>query len=459
MIIFIFLFLVFKNQHLLPLKATFGGWDNFRGVEIFFDFNSLLFIASANIVFFSVLLYSLSLKRDWKYYFLINLLLTNLICLFVANDLFNVYVTLELLSLLSYLLISFQMKTRQIWASLKYMLLGAIGFSFLLLGIALIYNQTGTLNYSVLKTYDNISNLPLILIFTALLIKSGVFLFSMWLPSAHSEAEATISAILSAIIVKAGLFHILRLGNIVNSEFINNYLLTVGIISAVAGAYFAIKQKDLKLILAFSTMSQTGFVLEGWKDFGAYYAFSHSLFKSLLFLSAGYYASLFKSRNITGKKETVPLILYLSLWVGFLSISGIPLFAGSFYKHEIMVHCNVTGHIALVAATLGSVFSISRIIFNLKPSKKIFMHISKDLSLIFLCCVSVIFGFSTGIDHLNIKEISEPLIITLFGFLLYTFLKPVVKLQYPYKIFKLTNVMTIYIFIIGLLATMTYFVF
>ncbi len=451
--------LFFAHQE-LPVSAVFGGWDNTRGVEILFDDHSFLFITATYIVFLSVNIYSFSRKWDWKYYFLLNLLLSDLTCLFVANDLFNIYVTLELLSLLSYLLISVEMKNRQIWSSLKYMILGAVGFNIYLLGVAMIYNESGTLNLSLLSQAGIKTPLPYLLVFTALMIKSGIFFYSMWLPSAHSEAETTISAILSAVIVKAGIFHLLRLGNVVGTEFISGYITTVGFISALSGAYLSIKQNDVKLIMAFSTMSQTGFVLIGWESYGANYAFSHAIFKALLFLSVGYLAHITGTRNITKRQKIqVPLPLFIALWVGYLSISGIPFFAGAFYKHEIIIHTSVFCQILLNIAALGSIISIGRIIFNIKPVKGTLPYTSRDLSLTLLAIGCLVIGIFSSSGHLSPKDLIEPCLLFLTGVVIYFLVGWKISFSYPYKLFKLTNVMTIYFIIIGLLAAMTYFVF
>jgi len=110
----IFLLYFYNNKELLPVSLVFGGWHLQNGVEVFFNMDSLLFLAATYIVFFCVIIYSSKKDYSWKFYFLINLLLSDLTCLFLANDLFNIYVTLELMSLISYLLISIELKNKQI---------------------------------------------------------------------------------------------------------------------------------------------------------------------------------------------------------------------------------------------------------------------------------------------------------------------------------------------------------
>src|SRR6056297_2312451 len=449
----------YNNSHLLPIIIIFGGWNNHNGIEILLNMDSVFFLAAAYIVFLSVIIYSLKKKHNWKFYFLINLLLSDLTCLFMANDLFNIYVTLELMSLISYLLISVELKNRQIWSSLKYMLLSAVSFNIYLVATGMLYNQYGTLNLSLLSKANSHNSLPYLILVTALLVKSGIFFYSMWLPSAHSDSESSISAILSGVIVNAGIFHVLRLNQTIDNSLVSQYIIYVGIISAIFGAYFSVKQKDIKLILAFSTMSQMGFVLEGWNNYGAEYAFSHSIFKGLLFMAAGYYQQLHATRNINTEIKKVPLSLFIAIWIGYLSISGLPFFLGSFYKHEIIVISKDLIHFGLIFATLGSVISIGKFAFNIKPSKKAKMSLEKDLALLPLAFTCIVFGTVNSLNHLDMEHLLEPEIFFGVGvFILFLFSKKI-KIHYPYKLFKLSHVITIYSVIIGVIVTMTYLVF
>ena len=459
-ITFLFVLLhLHNNKQPLPISFVFGGWQLFNGVEVLFSSESLVFLAATYIVFLCVIIYSSKKEHNWKFYFLINLLLSDLTCLFLANDLFNIYVTLELMSLISYLLISIDLKNRQIWSSLKYMILSAVSFNIYLVATAMIYHQFGTLNISLLAQNVIHSPLPFFLLITALLIKSGIFFYSMWLPSAHSDSESSISAILSAVIVNAGVFHVLRINQAINNSLISQYIIYAGISSAIFGAYLSVKQKDIKLILAFSTMSQMGFILEGWNNYGVEYAFSHSIFKALLFLAAGYYQQIYGTRNINTPKRKVPPLLFMGIWIGYLSISGLPFFLGSFYKHEIIVYSKDFIPIGLIFATIGSVISIGKFAFLVTPSRNIKGFLEKNLALFLLSLICVVFGTINSMNHLDMEHLLEPEIFFGAGiFILFLFSKRF-KIHYPYKFFKLSNVITIYSIIIGLILTMTFFEF
>jgi len=202
-----------------------------------------------------------------------------------------------------------------------------------------------------------------------------------------------------------------------------------------------------------------GFVLEGWNNYGAEYAFSHSVFKALLFLTAGYYQSLFGTRNIDARKRSVPISLFIMIWVGYLSISGLPFFIGSFYKHEIIVVSNDFIHFGLIFATFGSVISIGKFAFNVKPSKAVKRYVEKDLALLPLALVCIIFGTVNSLKHLDLEHLLEPEIVFATGVFLFFSLSKKIKVHYPYKLFKLSNVIVIYAIVIGLIVTTTYFAF
>ena len=451
----LFLLFVFFQKEILPIQITFGGWGLNKGIEIVFSKESLYFLMSSYVVFFAVFMVSLSKKREWNYYFLISLLMTDISCLFLTNDLFNIYVTLELLSLLSYLLISMELKKRQVWASLKYMILGAIGFNLYLIGVSIIYGELGTLNLTLIASANYRNDFALMMIMIPLLIKSEVFFFSMWVPSAQTEAEGPVSALLSAVVVNAGLFPILRIADILHSPLTTSFLLLVGLLTAFFGAIFSARQRDIKMILAFSTMSHVGFVLISLPNYGVAYACSHSIYKSLLFLSVSYYYDMYGNKDCQRKKARIPVCLYLSLLVGFLSFSGIPFFLSSVYKHEIITSSGSLISLFLMGTSVISIFALSRIMFMFKPGKKIFLYPFQDFGISFLATVSIVLGIINTQNHFSLYSIKEAILIFFSACLLYVLFSKKVALVYPYKLFKLSSSLAIYSVIIGIIISIS----
>ena len=451
----IFLLFAFFHQHEFPIHSTFGGWEMFKGIEIIFSYDSFLFLLTTYVVFFAVVIVSFSKKREWKFYFLLGLLLADITCLFVANDLFNIYVTLELLSLLSYLLISIDLKKRQIWSSLKYMILGAVGFNLYLIGTSIIYGEIGTLNLTLLASVNYRNDFALMMIMIPLLIKSEVFFFSMWVPSAQTESENCISTILSAVVVNAGLFHLLRITNILDSQNISLFLVIVGLSTAFFGSVLSVFQKDIKMILAFSTMSHVGLVLIALSSNGTGYACSHSLYKTILFLCVGYYYQLYNTKNGENEKKAVPISLYLTFLVGFLSYSGMPFFIGSNFKYTILNNSNILISNFLKLISVISIFALSRILFLLKPQKNFFLISTYDFSLVMLASISIILGVITSLNYFSVQQVIEGILILLTGIVLYHLLNKKVYLLYPYKIFKLSSSLAVYSIIIAIIISIS----
>ncbi len=451
----LFLSFAFFQRELFPIHITFGGWQQLKGIEIVFSYETLLFLITTNLVFLAVTIASSAKKREWRFYFLLSLLITDITCLFMANDLFNIYVTLELLSLLSYLLISIELKKRQIFSSLKYMILGAVGFNLYLIGTSIIYGEVGTLNLTLLSSANYRNDFALMMIMVPLLIKSEVFFFSMWVPSAQSESDTCVSTLLSAIVVNAGLFHVLRITNTINSSTIIHFLTVFGLSTAFFGALFSTFQRDIKMILAFLTMSHVGFVLIGLSKGGVEYACSHSLYKSLLFLSIGYYYHLYHSKNGANERKSVPFSLYVAFLIGFFSLSGMPFFVGSSFKNLILSNTNSLISIVLKFISALSIFGLCRILFLFKPSKNIISVPFFDFGIILLGALSVILGSLNTLKQFSFYNFTEALLILIISILVYQLLHKRIPLSYPYKFFKLSSSLALFSIIIGIIMSLS----
>lgn len=292
---------------------TVGGWSSAIGVEVKYDQISFWFILSLAVVWSSVKLRFET--GEFTTSALLDYLFAALYAVFISNDLFNLYVTIELVSLISFLLVGHGHKPARIWAALKYMLLSALALNIYLIGLAVVYSSTGALAVGVL-VFDKIPEFGLVFILAGLLVKSGTLGLSAWLVDAHSKAETPVSMILSGAVVNAGLFGIIRIFPIL-PENLKQLVLAVGMISAFGGAVYAAAAPSVKRTLAFSTLSQMGIALSMITILplaSAVFAFSHSVSKALLF-----------SRN--GK---------ISAAVGALSIVGIPPLAGYFAKNLLV---------------------------------------------------------------------------------------------------------------------------
>ena len=338
------------------------------GIEMRCDLPSLLFgglVLSLNL---ATLLY-VGRNEDPTFYALYNYLLATAFSLELSHDLFNIYVSIELLSLLSILLIGYGKKTYQIWAGLKYLLLSSFSMSLYLLGVGLVYKISGTLSIEALSEAENLAattgfKTGLALMIAGLAVKGGIFFFSMWLPDAHAYSETVISALLSGIAIKGGIFGILRVAEIAD---LGPLLIVLGGVTGLLGAYCALLARRPKKILAFSTMSQMSYILIGFGSdaflgmLGAsFHIVFHGLFKGLLFLSAG--ASGAGKTSLYDLREAIPKSAKLGLIVGSLSMMALPPFDAFFSKSLCLEGVSSLGSKAtLLAIGLGTVASFVRL--------------------------------------------------------------------------------------------------
>jgi multicomponent Na+:H+ antiporter subunit D len=222
---------------------------------------------------------------------------------FVAVDLVSLYVTLEVVGISAFLLILASRSDRSLWLALRYLLIGNTVMTLYLVGAALLL--------------------------VGLLTKAGLFLSGLWLPRTHAEAPAEVSALLSGVVVAAGIVPLLRLSGVVPA--LAAVLPLIGLASAGLGLLFALAEADAKRLLAWSTLSQMGLVVLA-PVAGGLYALGHGLAKAALFLVA----RRFPGRDLAGwAGRPLPAAVGVPLWIGSLSIVGVPPLLGFFAKTDL----------------------------------------------------------------------------------------------------------------------------
>jgi multicomponent Na+:H+ antiporter subunit D len=351
---------------------------------------SLVALLSIGLVGLVTILFSTRFPLDEDrrpgYYALILLAITGMNGLVMATDLFSMYVFLEIVSIASFILIAYQYDEFGLEGSFKYMMLSAVATVFLLVAIALLFAVTGGVSFSELaagvKAGGPVVILSLAFIFFALALKAGMMPFHGWLPDAYMSAPAPVSILLAGIVTKiAGVYTMIRVVLAIfgyNSAFMN-LLLIVGTISTVLGAFFALGQKDFKRMLAYSSISQIGYIMMGFATgtqlglIGAvFHFFNHAIFKSLLFLNAGAVETATGSKNfdeLGGLAEKMPITGITSV-IGLLSTAGIPPLAGFWSKVIIIIALWAAGFkffafMAILASlvTLAYLLSLQRHVF------------------------------------------------------------------------------------------------
>lgn len=341
-----------------PLVYTLGGWAPPLGVALRADGLSVVMIALTAVVMGAVAVYAQAdfatptgaaeRRGPFAFWILLLAIWTALNLVFVAGDLFTLYVGLELLTFAAVPVVCLDGRPDTLRAALRYLLFALLGSIFYLAGAALLYGMHGTFDVALLASRVRAEPVALIaaaLMTAGLIAKTALFPLHMWLPPAHAGAPPAGSAVLSALVVKGSLFIIVRLWFGVMPGVIGGLAPQVmGVLGAAAivlGSVVALRQERLKLLIAYSTLAQIGFLflmfpLAAGVDGivpgvalagGMVQVVAHATAKAAMFMAAGtIYACLGHDRigDLGGAVRAVPLSL-LAFVLGGVALIGIPL--------------------------------------------------------------------------------------------------------------------------------------
>ena len=382
-----------------------GDWSIRVGIVLVLDGLSTLMLLAVNLVSAAAMLFSARYMEQYtaksKYLSLFMLMLAGMNGIIISGDLFNLFVFLEIASLASYALVGFGCEHEELEASFKYMVLGSVASSLILFGIALVYGNTAYLNMARISQAIQSSGLNRGLTFALALfiagfgLKAALVPFHAWLPDAHPSAPAPISAMLSGVIIKTlGVYALMRIVfNIFGvSVQIGWLLVTLGLLSMIAGAFLAIGQWDFKRLLAYSSISQVGFVILGiglgatliakkanpaWASLailgGLFHLVNHAVYKSLLFLTSGSVEMSTGTRQLRemgGLARRMP-VTRTTCTIASASIAGIPPFSG-FWSKLILAIAAVQAGFYWIAAIIVFV-SLCTLIMYLKVQRYAFL--------------------------------------------------------------------------------------
>ncbi len=327
--------------------------DSF-GVTLMADSLSGFFILTNALVTAAVVIYCWTSGKTSFFYTQVIILHGSVNATFVCADFISLYVALEVISIAAFLLIAYPRTNRSIWVALRYLFVSNTAMLFYLVGAVLVYQANHSFSFLGLA---NASPEAQALIFLGLLVKGGIFVSGLWLPLTHSESETPVSALLSGVVIKAGVFPLVRFALLL--EEIDPIVRLFGVGTALLGVSYAVFEKDAKRMLAFHTVSQLGFVLAA-PEVGGFYALTHGLVKSALFLIVGN----LPSRNL---KELKHLPLRTPIWIALVvasfSISGFPLLSGFGAKVLTMKNLLPWQVIGMNIAALGTAVSFAKFIF------------------------------------------------------------------------------------------------
>jgi len=396
-----------------PITCWIGGWDFPIGISMVADgLSRLMAVVVATISLVALIFsidYMVRFTSPGLYYGLFLLMVAGMNGVVLSGDLFNMFVFIEVAGIASYALVAFGTESDELEASFKYLVLGTVASAFLLVGISLVYNTTGHLNWA--KVAEVIASaggatLPLYVAAAFFLmgfgLKAAMVPFHAWLPDAHPSAPAPISAMLSGVLIKAsGVYALVRFAFSVfaGDPALGWVLVVLGVLSMVLGALMAAGQEDFKRLLAYSSISQVGYVVlalgaaavmhargvsptvVGLAVFGGlFHLANHAVFKALLFLCSGsveYATGTRQLRDLGGIGRRMP-VTGACLRVGALSISGVPPLNGFWSKLFIIVAL-VLGEMYVLAAvtavvsflTLMYYAKVQRYVLGGEPSERV----------------------------------------------------------------------------------------
>jgi multicomponent Na+:H+ antiporter subunit D len=287
-----------------------GGWAEPLGIRLFADGLSAVMLLLTQFVALALLLYArsyFSQATPPAFWPLTGFLIAGMNALFLSGDLFNLYVTLELVGLAAVGLVAAGGGAAQIAAALRYLLATLVGSGAYLFGVALLYGSYGTVSASLLGDLIN-AQAPLAvwlaagLMLGGLLLKTALFPFHFWLPPAHGGAPAPVSALLSALVVKASFYLFLRLwlgpfAALTEAQpWLAQLPAALGATAILWGSWQAIRADRLKMLVAYSTVAQLGYLFLIFPllgtgilalQAGILQLTAHGLAKAAMFIAAG----------------------------------------------------------------------------------------------------------------------------------------------------------------------------
>lgn len=388
--------LVLSDQ---PAVVAVGAWESPLGISLRLDALAFLFLGMTALVMSAVALYAQGEQMPRRarriFWSLLFLLWAGLNGVFLSHDFFNLYVVLEIASLSGVALIALGGGAAALVAQMRYLLFATFGSLCYLFGIAILYAELGVLDLALAA--EGLAGAPaggpasvaaLILITLGLLLKAAIWPLHFWLPPAHASAPTAVSALLSALAVKAPLYLLLRLWfEVFPTLPAGEAWSMLGVLGAVAvlwGSFLALRQVRLKLMIAYSTVAQLGYMLfvfplampgspvavQAWQG-GLLQMLSHGLAKAAMFLSAGAIMSAIGSdrlQDMAGASRRVPLPLF-ALALSGLSIMALPLSGGFLAKWLLLGAAIAVAQWWLVAVLLiGGLLSAAYLLRFLLPA-------------------------------------------------------------------------------------------
>jgi formate hydrogenlyase subunit 3/multisubunit Na+/H+ antiporter MnhD subunit len=424
-----------------PQRYAVGGWGAPLGIDLYADGLSVLMLLMSTVVGACTSVYALGYfsyrqgtandgpsgnhGQEREFFWPLWLFLwAALHALFLSADVFNLYVTLEVLGLAAVALVNLAGGQAALIAGIRYLLTSLLGSLAYLLGVALLYAAFGTLDLQALGarlTSSPVTWVAIAFMTVGLVLKTALFPLHFWLPPAHANAPAPVSAILSALVVKASFYLLLRLWFGVFTKVLTpaaGYVLGIlGVAAILWGSLLALRQQRLKLLVAYSTVAQIGYLfllfpltsggkgdVAAWSG-GVYHALSHACAKAAMFMAAGSMMQALGHDRLDGLasiSHRVPLSMFAFALAG-VTLMGLPPSGGFVAKWLLLTAALDSGQwwwagvmVGGGLLTAGYVFSVLRHAFaSLPPDVPVHpLPPSMELAPFILALVALVLGLS-----------------------------------------------------------------
>jgi len=372
------------------ISEVIAGWSAPWGINLVFSPFSGFLASLMSFIGFLAWLYSYRFKKvdfaqSQKYFILLMMLVTGSIGIVLTGDIFNLFVFLEIVAISSYSLTSFYSGRDSAEAAFKQLLIGSFASAFILLGILILYTQTGTLNMADLATKvhliaPSVKISILVLFLVGFGIEAEMFPLNGWAPDVYSQAPGPIGSVFAGVVVKAGIYALIRvLYTIFDVPEITHLLIILGVVTMIIAEVAALRQDNLKRMLAYSSIGQMGVVLIAFgigtntAIFAALFLmFNHAIIKSMLFFSSSYllYNSTTKAiAHLTGIAKKMPFVAFIFA-LGAFAIVGLPPFSGFWSKLYLLMAAADQKMLLLIGTIL--VISVVEIIYYFRVIGKLY---------------------------------------------------------------------------------------
>jgi len=363
----VYLFIITRTEEIV---SEIGGYGSL-GITLRADALSAAFILLTAFIFLMAAIYSYKNDKSKLFWFLFFIWQASLIGIFLSGDLFNIFVLMEVGTVVVSVLIMYNRKERSMYDGMIYLMINVVIMQFYLLGLGYVYSLVGVLDIG--KVADALAGLeagqqilPYALIITFVALKCALVPVFSWLPKAHGTpgASGAVSAVLSGLHIKSALYLFIRFQDVFEVVAATELFVIIGIITAIFGVVMSFSQTNIKLILAYSTVAQVGLIVTGL-SLGSYYStvggmyhmVTHAVFKTALFMGAGAIIRTYGTKDITqirGVWMKSPLIAR-AMVLAILGIIGVPFFSGSVSKYFLSHGANGFLTVVMAVINLGTI--------------------------------------------------------------------------------------------------------